>query len=199
MTAGGSMDDVSTVLRNKVLRDAGYANDRKVIELELMLERDGKIDDFKKAAREELKGDSWDSVHNLALMTNTVGARLAMKFYPHIWKTAEEFANIRIDSTANEADCVKQMIELVKRKSGKKNIIFIVDEVGQYVAARSSLIQNLDGFVKNLKVLGEGSVWLFATAQQTLTEDNRSATFNSERPLSHYGASRVERHQGNLP
>ena len=179
MTAGGGMEDVSTVLRNKVLRDAGYANDLKVIELELMLERDGKIDDFKKAAREELKGASWDSIHNKPLLTNTVGARLAVKFYPHIWKTAEEFANIRIDSTANEADCVKEMIELVKRKSGKKNIIFIVDEVGQYVAARSSLIQNLDGFVKNLKVLGEGSVWLFATAQQTLTEDNRSATFNS--------------------
>ena len=61
----------------------------------------------------------------------------------------------------------------------KKNIFFIVDEVGQYVSAKPDLILNLDGLAKNLKQIGNGSVWLFATAQQTLTEDNPSALLNA--------------------
>ena len=31
------------------------------------------------------------------------------------------------------------MIDIVREKSGKQNIIFIVDEVGQYVASRDNL------------------------------------------------------------
>ena len=48
------------------------------------------------------------------------------------------------------------MIDIVRSKSGKQNIIFIVDEVGQYVASRDNLILNLDGLAKNLKRLGDG-------------------------------------------
>jgi hypothetical protein len=179
MSTGGGMAEVSAVLRNKVLRDAGYANDIKVAELEIMLEKDGKFNDFKAAAQQEMEGSLWEQVHNQPLVANTVGARLAHRFYPGIWKNPEEFANVRIDSTLSERDRVVEMVDLVKRKSGKKNIIFIVDEVGQYVAAKNNLILNLDGFAKSLKEIGQGSVWLFATAQQTLTEDNRQASINS--------------------
>lgn len=179
MSAGGEMQDVSSVLRNKILKDSGYSNDIKVAELELKLEKDGKFEDFKEAAKKDLGGSPWESVHNKPLISNTVCDRLAQRFYPSIWKNAGEFANIRINSTSSERERVQEMVDLVKRKSGKSNILFIVDEVGQYVAARPELIINLDGFSRNLKEIGGGSVWLFATAQQTLTEDNRFATFNS--------------------
>lgn len=178
MATGGGMAEVSAVLRNKVLRDSGYANDIKVAELEILLEKEHKIEEFKKAVLEELN-TPWENVHNQPLVANTVGARLAHRFFPKIWTKPEEFANVRIDSTDNERHRVLEMVELVKRKTGKKNIIFIVDEVGQYVAAKNSLILNLDGFAKSLKEIGKGSVWLFATAQQTLTEDNRQASINS--------------------
>jgi hypothetical protein len=38
---------------------------------------------------------------------------------------------------------------------------------------------NLDGLAKNIKSLGSGKVWMIATAQQTLTEDDPNARFNS--------------------
>ena len=180
MSAGAEMQDVSSVLRNKILKDSGYSNDIKIAELELMLEKEGRFEEFKEAAKEDLDGKStWESVHNKPLISNTLCDRLARQFYPNIWKNAGEFSNIRINSTTNEREQAQEMVDLVKRKSGKNNIIFIVDEVGQYVAARPELIMKLDGFSRNLKEIGQGSVWLFATAQQTLTEDRRSATFNS--------------------
>ncbi|MCU0786222.1 MAG: DUF262 domain-containing protein, partial [Verrucomicrobia bacterium] len=86
---------------------------------------------------------------------------------------------LRVDEAEKENERVAEMLELVRRRSGKPNIIFILDEVGQYIAARDNLILNLDGLAKNVKNLGGGKVWLVATAQQTLTEDDPNARFNS--------------------
>ena len=81
--------------------------------------------------------------------------------------------------TKSEITRTTEMVDLIRRKSGKKNILFIIDEVGQYVSAKPNLILNLDGLAKNLKQIGGGQVWIFATAQQTLTEDNPSAMLNA--------------------
>ena len=71
------------------------------------------------------------------------------------------------------------MIDIARQHSGKEHIIFVVDEVGQYVASRQNLILNLDGLAKNLKSLGGGKVWFMGTAQQTLKEDDPRAAINS--------------------
>jgi len=71
------------------------------------------------------------------------------------------------------------MIEIIREKSGKEFVLLIIDEVGQYIGSRPNLILNLDGLAKNLKSIGDGKVWIFATAQQTLTEDDPRAALNS--------------------
>jgi hypothetical protein len=179
MLAGASMEDVSTVLYYKVLQWAGYSEDLKVAELERMLERDGNFDKFLARAQQELDGTPWAEARNQPLVANEIASRLAHEFYPKIFLTAESFQNITLHVNKSEFKRAEEMVELIRRKSGKKNILFIVDEVGQYVSAKSNLITNLDGLAKNLKQIGGGTVWLFATAQQTLTEDNQSAMFNA--------------------
>lgn len=179
MLAGASMEDISTVLYLKVLQWAGYSEDLKVAELELMLERDGKLDEFKARAREQLDGIDWIEVHNQPLVANQIAAQLATEFYPILFKSAADFANLTLHVNKAENKRSEEMLDLIKRKSGKANIVFIIDEVGQYVSAKPSLILNLDGLAKNLKHIGGGSVWIFATAQQTLTDDNPTAALNS--------------------
>lgn len=73
----------------------------------------------------------------------------------------------------------QEIIELVRRKSGQENILFLIDEAGQYVAPRGELILNLDGMARNLKELGHGKVWIAATGQQTLAEIIEKAAHNS--------------------
>jgi hypothetical protein len=179
MLAGASMADVSEVLYLKVLQWAGYSEDVKVRELERKLEADGKLDEFKTRAKEELNGVEWKDAHNQPLVANPIAARLAVEFYPELFKTASDFQSFSVDVQKTEVIRVKEMIDLVRRKSGKKTILFIIDEVGQYVSAKSNLILNLQGLAENIKEVGEGDVWLFATAQQTLTEDNPNAALNS--------------------
>src|SRR6266404_2486451 len=179
MLAGASMEDISTVLYLKVLQWAGYSEDLKVAELERMLEKDAKLDDFEKRVEAELDGVRWRDVHNQPLVANPVAARLATEFYPKLFPKPEDFQNIVLHVSKSEIARTTEMVDLVRRRSRKKNIVFIVDEVGQYVSAKPSLILNLDGLAKNLKQIGGGQVWLFSTAQQTLTEDNPSAIINA--------------------
>lgn len=179
MLAGSSLEDISTVLYLKVLQWAGYSEDLKVAELERMLEKDGKLAEFEKRATQDLEGVTWKDVHNQPLVANPIAARLAASFYPNLFKSPAEFQQITLDVKKSEIKRIEEMIELVQRKSGKERILFIVDEVGQYVSAKPNLILNLDGLAKNLKQCGKGKVWIFATAQQTLTEDTPSAMLNA--------------------
>ncbi len=173
------MEDISTVLYLKALNWAGYSEDLKVAELERMLEEEGKLEQFKARAREELDGIDWIDVHNQPLVANQIAAKLATEFYPNLFKTSADFGDLTIHVNKPEVKRAEEMIDLIRRKSGKRNILLIIDEVGQYVSAKPSLILNLDGLAKNLKQIGGGAVWIFATAQQTLTDDNPTAAINS--------------------
>jgi hypothetical protein len=179
MLAGASMEDISTVLYLKVLQWAGYSEDLKVAELERMLEKDGKLADFERRAAAELDGTPWKEIHNQPLVANPIAARLASEFYPKLFEKPEDFQSVTLHVSKSEIARAIEMLELIRRKSRRKNIIFIIDEVGQYVSAKTELITNLQGLAQNLKQIGEGQVWLFATAQQTLTEDNPAAMINA--------------------
>ena len=179
MLAGASMEDVSTVLYLKTLKWAGYSEDLKVAELERMLEKDGKLAAFEKRAKEELDGTDWAEAHNQPLVANQIAATLANEFYPALFKTPAAFGDLTLHVQKPESQRVKEMLDLIRLKSGKKTILFIIDEVGQYVSAKDGLILNLDGLAKNLRQIGEGNAWIFATAQQTLTDDNPVAAINS--------------------
>ena len=76
-------------------------------------------------------------------------------------------------------DRVQEMIDIVREASGKEYIVFVIDEIGQYVGSYQTKILDLQGLAENLKNLGEGKVWIIGTAQQTLTEDDPRAAINS--------------------
>ena len=43
-----------------------------------------------------------------------------------------------------ENDRVQEMLDIAREASGKDYLVFIIDEVGQYVGSRPNLILNLD-------------------------------------------------------
>ncbi|HEB09728.1 MAG TPA: BREX system P-loop protein BrxC [Spirochaetales bacterium] len=177
--AGAAMAEISSVLYSKVMQWAGYSKDRKVAYLELMLERDGRKDAFTKRIKELGRGESWERIREQPLLVKTFASQLAAEFYPELWPDAQSFNTVKIDEAVMENDRVREMLDLVRRKSGQDNVLFVIDEVGQYVSARDDLILNLDGLAKNLKEIGGGKAWLIATAQQTLTEDSPHAQLNT--------------------
>lgn len=178
MIAGATQEDVSTVLYYKVLQWAGYSQNLKVAALERRLQRDGHYQAFLDHIQQEV-GVEWADIQNDPLVTDSVLPAIAHTFYPRVFTSATSFNTDTADVVRFENDRVKEMIDLVRERSGREHILFIIDEVGQYVGSRSNLILNLDGLAKNLKSIGDGKVWIIGTAQQTLTEDDPRAAFNS--------------------
>ena len=177
--AGATMEDVATVLYYKVLQWAGYSRNLKVAALERKLQKDGRYDEFLEIFKKHAEGQEWKSLQNNDLMVDGLIPTIAHEMYPQIFKTDSAFTTEASEVIRFENDRVAEMIDIARQHSGKENIIFIVDEVGQYVGSRDNLILNLDGLAKNLKNIGDGKVWMIGTAQQTLTEDNEKAALNS--------------------
>lgn len=180
MLAGNAMEPVSNVLYYKVLQWAGYSRNLKVAALERRLKKDGRFDEFKKRIRKDL-GVDWSEVQNDPLALDSVIPEMAHEFYPALFKTPSAFTTSVSEIITFENERVKEMVDIVREHSGKQHVIFVVDEMGQYVAPADQLILNVDGLAKNLKAIGDGKVWMIATAQQMLTEDDPRGSLNSQK------------------
>jgi hypothetical protein len=181
MLASATMEDVSTVLYFKVLQWAGYSRNLKVAAFERMVEKDGRTNELHECIAKAMPGATWARVQNNPLAVDGLIPKIAHEMYPALFPEAKSFSSRTDGFFQFEDQRVQEMIDIVREKSGKQNIIFIVDEVGQYVASRDNLILNLDGLAKNLKRLGDGKAWIISTAQQTLTEDDPRAALNSDK------------------
>ena len=170
--------EVSRVLYWKVLQWAGYSREEKLAHLELQLERDGRYAEFQRVYEEEF-GGQWTAIHNNPLVAVARADQLVPRFYPQEYPEPGSFRATKFSLALDVRELAREMLDIVRRKSGYRNVLFLIDEVGQYVAPRHDLILNLDGLARNLKELGQGRVWIVATAQQTLTEIVEKAAYNS--------------------
>lgn len=178
MLAGATMEDVSTVLYYKVLQWAGYSQNLKVAALERRLKKENRYQEFTERIEQDT-GVPWSDIQNDPLVIDSLIPEIAHDIYPALFKSPTAFNTETVDFVRFENNRVQEMLDIVQEESSKQDILFIIDEVGQYVGSRPNLILNLDGLAKNLKHLGNGKVWIIGTAQQTLTEDDPRAALNS--------------------
>lgn len=169
---------VSAVLYWKVLQWAGFSKDKKLAQLEFTLDRRDKLNDFRKIYHQTFNCE-WVEIHNDPLLGTARAAKIVPAILPEEFPTPESFRNLKFEMGDNLRDRVRDMIELCRKKTGCENLLFLLDEAGQYVAPRGELILNMDGLARNLKELGQGKVWIAATGQQTLTEIVEKAAHNS--------------------
>lgn len=171
---------ITNVLYAKVLQRVGYSKVPKLADVEVRLDEAGRLDELRTAYREAFpaKGE-WDDIHDDPLIGPARAAQLVPAFLPEDFPDPESFRRQHYQERLSVDDLADRMIRLLRRKTGRENVVFLVDEVGQYVAPRTDLMLNLDGLVRSLKEKGRGKVWFVATAQQTLTEIVERAILNS--------------------
>jgi hypothetical protein len=176
--AGATLAEVSTVLYCKVLQYAGYSRNLKVAALERKLKKDGRFAEFDALFRGET-GEAWTDYQNDELVADSVVPGIAHRLYPALFHNDQAFTTASSDVIYLMDDRVQEMIDIVREASGKEYIVFVIDEIGQYVGSYQNKILDLQGLAENLKNLGGGKVWIIGTAQQTLTEDDPRAIINS--------------------
>lgn len=176
--AGASLAEVTTVLYYKALQWAGFSKIPKVAALERKFKKDGRYEEFEHAF-EEKTGVSWGDNQDDPLVAGAVLPGLAHELDPSFFPTADSFQSSGDEAVPLLKDRIEDIINLVREHSGKDYIVFVIDEVGQYVGGNELKILDLQGMAENLKNIGEGKVWVIGTAQQTLTEDDPRAALNS--------------------
>jgi hypothetical protein len=178
-SAGASMEDVATVLYNKVLKWAGYSRNLKVASFERRLKKDGRFEEFEGLFSGMLEGENWKTYQDDPSVVDFIVPELAHQMYPKFWPHSDSFKTNHEEIVFTVEQQAQEIINIVRETSEKEYCIFIFDEIGNYVGPREKLIFKLQGFAQIIKQLGKGKVWLFGTAQQTLAEDNKSAALNS--------------------
>ncbi|MGG2028735.1 BREX system P-loop protein BrxC [Gottfriedia sp. S16(2024)] len=139
-----------------------------IAELERQMVKDNTYDAFK-TKFEELSGSSWeearydiyyeeDGVVGALAETTKMSEEAARNWY----NKAEENYSLSVDRFA------QKVREYVESKGRNHHVIFLVDEIGQYIGDNSQLMLNLQTVVEELGVQCAGKVWVIVTSQQDI-------------------------------
>lgn len=165
--------DKTAVLRvfAKVFYDKlGFFGDNlKVALLERYIDQEGKTEQFRRVF-EEKKGKSW------------LECRRAFAFHgkaviPALMETldiSEEDAKAWFADKSSTDYSIAQFVDDVKAyvatKPADYRLLFMADEVGQYVGTDTDLLLNLQSLVENLGSECRGKVWVVCTGQEAIDE-----------------------------
>ena len=176
----GKTSNVSDIIYYETLKELGIAvsHDPKIIAFNVLLKEQGKYDEFVALVKEK-KGRDWATVQKNDLLANITASEFAPVIFPEYFSSKDDFKSYKIDSVENETERIQHLINVIKKETGHDKVLFVVDEVGNYISSNDSLITRLQGFMQAIKSSFRGDVWVIATAQQTLTEDNPNAQLNS--------------------
>ena len=161
---------ITEIMYRLFLQSLGYARDLDLSELEITLEEAGRLDAFKAEYQETFNKD-WDVGKGLIAIAVQQASRVMHELDPATYPTADswrEAAMKRADITPG--DLAKRGMELMKRRCPGKTLLFVVDEVGQFVARDVQKMLDLQAVVQNLGRIGRGKMWIIVTSQEKLTE-----------------------------
>ena len=179
-SVAGKVANVTDIVYFETLKllNITKCSDQKVMCFIDMLHNAGKYEEFLQLVQTE-SNMSWDVIESNDLAASVTAAKYAPRLLPAFFPDEKSFMHMTLNSALNEKERFQRLYKLIKEKTGHDKVIFVLDEVGQYVASNVDLILNVQGMMQIFKDEFRGSVWVIATAQQTLTEDNRQAQLNS--------------------
>ena len=144
-----------------------YGDDLKVAKLEQFIEKSGKMDAFK-AKFEELHGESWEESRDafsffeddvVDALTEVMGMS---ETAARNWFNGTETADMSIEQL------VKEIKEYIDSKGKNFRLLFMIDEVGQYIGSDGSLMLNLQTIVEEIGSKCGGRVWVMVTSQEAI-------------------------------
>jgi hypothetical protein len=175
-----SAEQIAEVMYRVLLRELDYAEDYDIAELEIKLEAEGKLDALREACQRRFQQD-WARVRKgAARFTRT--SSLLHEIDPKSFPAENSFLDevkARPVTRLTVREIVERCFDLCARRRPGKTFVFIVDEMGQYVARSGEKLENLRAVVEQFgKVSVErirkrqlvAPAWVVVTAQEKLEE-----------------------------
>src|SRR5699024_10801195 len=145
----------------------GYSDTLWVADMERQLDNDGTYEAFKQAILDQ-NGKTWEEFRlKIKLRKKKVIQALVTVGYDP--DTAESFFIMSREWFFIDADSVAQLIaDYCKKQGPDYRIVFLADEVGQYVGNNTNLMLNLQTITERLGDLCHGQAWVIVTSQEKL-------------------------------
>ncbi len=173
-TVARENENVHSAVKRNIQARLGYCTvSHHVADYELKLELDGKWDEFMSLAEKAI-GRSWDEAKSERLAADYFSKlihTLSPDLYidPMSWIDSRSGDRSGIGSSVEETtQAISDMLNI--RASGK-TLFVIVDEVSQYIHQNEYRMLKLQSFVSDLGKKLKGRVWLVATGQQKLEDE----------------------------
>jgi len=146
-----------------------YGENLKVAKLEQYIEENGKTEEFRRVF-EEKKGKSWLDQRK-AFAFN--GKYIVPTLMEVLDMSEEDAKNWFQDKSAQElsiAELVSEIKEYVDKQPKDFRLLFMIDEVGQYVGTDTDMLLNLQSLVEKIGSECGGKVWVICTGQEAIDE-----------------------------
>ena len=161
---------LTEIMYGLFLQSLGYAKDLDLSELEIGLEEKGSLSKFEDEYKRLFKKE-WSSEKGKVAFALSEASRVLHSLDPDTYPVADSW----VKAVKNKADITPGKLaeragELMKRRKPGRSLMFVVDEVGQFVARDVQKMLDLQAIVQQLGVKGRGKHWLVVTSQEKLNE-----------------------------
>lgn len=178
---GGAYRDDSAILRvfaKAFYNHLGYyGDDLKIVRLESYVAKQGKTDEFRKVF-EEVHGGTWvDNRNALDFFEDDVVETLVKvlgmsESSASNWINEEKSVDISVESL------VQDIKEYIDSKEKGFRLLFMIDEVGQYINSNVSMKLNLQTITEQLGAICKGSAWVVVTSQEAIDAFAKHSTMD---------------------
>lgn len=161
---------LTEIMYGLFLQSLGYAKDLDLSELEIGLEEKGQLARFEEEYRRLFKKE-WATEKGKVAFALSEASRVLHSLDSATYPMADSW----VKAVKNKADITpgklaERATELMKRRRPKQTLMFVVDEVGQFVARDVQKMLDLQAVVQCLGRVGRGKHWVVVTSQEKLGE-----------------------------
>ena len=168
--SNGTKDRILDVFEKVFNEKLGLSITPFVAEIERHIISQGKYEEFKKSF-ESKANSTWEEMRD---GIQFVEDEFANAYAEVLNKSVEEARSIVERTEKNYTLSVEKFAERVrdyiKEKGNNHHVIFLVDEIGQYIGDDRSLMLNLQTIVEDLGLECGGKAWVIVTSQEAIDD-----------------------------
>lgn len=146
-----------------------YGEDLKVAKLEQFIDKQGKTKEFHRIF-EEMNGEPWLEKRDSFIFFEDDVVYTLKEVLGMSEEAARNWFNGTEEIEISIAQLVSEIKDYVDTKSDDFHLLFMVDEVGQYVGGDTDLLINLQSLVEKIGSECSGKVWVVCTGQEAIDD-----------------------------
>ena len=163
--------DSSSILKvfaKMFYKHCGYFGENiKVVRLEQFLDENGKLEEFKEAYKKET-GKVWIEDRKTFAFRQSAIVKILQNLIGMDENAAKDWFKGKDQDGLSVGGFVDEIKKYVASKGKNFRLLFMIDEIGQFIGDNGDLMLNLQSIVEDIGTKCGGQVWVMVTSQEDI-------------------------------